>query len=174
VGYIFPIGGKLTIQQMMQSGSWREINESQKDKPVRHDVFSLWLSHSTTPMNESYTYIVMPDKPLSYFKNGSINHGFEIVKNTTTIQAVKNSVFNSYAVVFYEPGTVDMGDGLTITSDAKGMVYIEKMLESYNVSVSDPIYSQKDVNITLNNKTIHFDFPQGDYQGSTTTQSYKL
>lgn len=174
VGYLFPKGGKLTIQQMKQSGSWREISESQIDELVEHDVFSLWISHGRTPVDDSYAYIVMPDKPLSYFESGSINHGFEIIKNTAAIQAVKNSIYNSYAIIFYESGTVDMGDGLTVTSDAKGMVYIEKTPESYNISVSDPVYSQKAINITLNNKTIHLDFPQGDYQGSTATYSYKL
>ncbi|HTN20228.1 MAG TPA: polysaccharide lyase family 8 super-sandwich domain-containing protein [Pelobium sp.] len=185
VGYIFPSGGNITIQNKQQSGTWKSIHSLGSTNVVNKQVFSLWIDHGNHPVNATYSYIVMPDKNLSDFEASVNNHGFVVVQNDADIQAVRNDKVNKYAVVFYNPGTIDMGDGLTVTSDKKAMVLFEKEGNGYKVSVADPAQLETTINITINknltgpnatynagNTTIAVTLPLAEYRGSSVINSY--
>lgn len=187
VGYIFPEGGKITLQKAPQSGNWKSININGSEKTISQNVFSLWFNHGIAPRNESYCYIVVPDKSLNDFEKGVSSHGFVVIKNDANIQAIRNDNQHTYAAVFYNPGTVDMGDGLCITSDKKVLIMIEKNSTGYKIAVADPIYNQSSVTIKLNknvkgpnatnaggNSCIDFTFPTKDYIGKTVGYSYTI
>ena len=182
VGYIIPAGGNVTLQGTPQSGTWKSINGDGSSALVTSDVFSLWFNHGNAPSNGSYQYMVAPDKSLTEFQDFTSNHGFVVVRNDADFQAVKNENSGSYAIVFYNPGTVDMGNGMNITSDKKALVFLQKNANDYQLSVSDPLYNQTNVTITItgnptpvNGRTAAqnvvslITFPVGDYKGNTST-----
>jgi len=185
VGYIFPSGGNVTIQNQQQSGRWRDIHSLGSTATVQKDVFSLWIEHGNNPNNASYSYIVVPDKNLNDFEASVNNHGFVVVQNDVNVQAVRNDRVSKYAVVFYNAGTVNMGDGLSITSDKKAIVLLEKEGNGYKVSVADPTHLETSVRITINKKLsgpnatytagntdIVVTLPLADYRGSSVVNSY--
>ncbi len=188
VGYLFPNGGYMTLEAKPQSGKWTDINTTATDTTTyTQNIFSIWFNHSATPANRSYYYIVMPDKTLPAFQSTVANHGFVLVQNDATIQAIRNSTLKNYAVVFHDPGTVDMGDGLTITVDKMALVYIHKYSGNYKISVADPLYSQSSVAIKVNKDlsgpnavyangvtTINITFPTGDLTGKTVSGFYQI
>ncbi len=185
VGYIFPSGGSVTVQKQQQSGRWRDIHSLGSTATVQKDIFSLWIDHGNSPSNAGYSYIVVPDKNLSDFAASVNNHGFVVVQNDVNIQAVRNDRVNKYAVVFYNAGTVDMGDGTSITSDKKAIVMLEKEGSGYKVSVADPTHLETTVKITINKNlsgpnatyaagstAIAITLPTSDYRGSSIINSY--
>jgi chondroitin AC lyase len=174
VNYVFPSGGKITLKTANQTGSWKNIRENGSDELIAQGVFSLWFEHGRAPENEEYCYIVIPDKTLSEIAEISVNHGFIIVKNDTEIQAVQNKVQKIKAIVFYNPGKVEFENGFTVESDKKSLVLIQEKGKEYDISVSDPLHSASEINITLNNQnSIRFILPQDDFMGSTITKTIK-
>jgi chondroitin AC lyase len=189
IGYIFPNAGYMAIEKKRQEGHWSDINTLDGTTALQYTtVFSLWINHSSTPSNRSYYYIVMPDKSLSDFQTAVNNHGFTVIKNDSNQQAVvRNDSQKKYAIIFYNPGTVDMGDGLTVTSNQKAIIILKKYSSDYKISIADPIYSQSGITVTINknlsgtnavysggNTTINFALPGGDLTGKTITGFYKI
>lgn len=185
VGYIFPSGGNVTVQSQQQSGRWRDIHSLGSTATVQKDVFSLWLDHGNNPINASYSYIVVPDKNLVDFEASVNNHGFVIVQNNSNLQAVRNDRVNKYAVIFYTPGTADMGDGTIISSDKKAIVLLEKEATGYKVAVADPTHLETTIKVTINknlsgpnanyaagNTDILVTLPLAEYRGSSIINTY--
>jgi chondroitin AC lyase len=184
VGYIFSSEGNVTVQNMSQTGSWREINATGVTSSITKDVFSLWFNHGNNPTDATYQYIVVPDKSLTDFQTTANNHGFIVTENNSTVQALRKG--NQYGIIFYEAGTATMDDGLSITSDKAAMVLVEKDDQNLQISVSDPTYSASEIKLTLNrmfegvdstpegNTELAFILPDGDYTGSTVTKSFEI
>jgi chondroitin AC lyase len=185
VGYIFPGKANITVRKAVQQGTWKSLNVTGSDTVVKLPVFSAWLNHGTGPTNQQYAYIVMPAKSLETFKAEAAIQKFVINQNTPDVQAV--SYKNYYGIVFYEPGTVTLTDGLSITCNSKATVMIERKPQGYTISVADPIHRQEKIKLVINKKVtgkytqplgkgtaINFTLPTGDYMGSTLTQNVQF
>lgn len=169
VGYLFPSGGNTVVSSKNQIGSWRDINIDGDERMLSADIFNLWINHGRKAVDDTYAYMVVPDKSLADFKEFVEDHSYKIVKNTPDVQAIKLEKSQAYAVVFYTPGTVDMGDGLTVSSDKKALVYIEKKEDGYQIWAGDPLFSQKELRLKLNGRDVAVHFPDGAYLGSTAS-----
>ncbi|SEN91300.1 chondroitin AC lyase [bacterium A37T11] len=165
IGYLLPQGGDLTVQRKDQEGSWKGINAMGKTGVIKQTVFSAWLSHGSNPKGQQYAYLVVPGKNLREFKKIAQDPQVAIVKNDTAVQAIKAGML--YAAVFYQPGTVDFGEGMKISTDQKVLILVKAVEGGYRVSVADPLYSQLSVHIRINNQEKTIALPQGDLQGST-------
>lgn len=185
VGYVFPHQGNVTLRQAKQTGCWRDIEVTASKEPVTKDIFSLWISHGTTPQNDSYCYIVMPDKPLSFFMDKEFESKIKIIANTEKLQAISNREQEQYAAVFYEPGEVWFTDDLSVSVDKKALVYIERKGGEYEISISDPLYKEESVRLRINKElkgenvrthngssVINILFPSGDNAGSTVIKHF--
>jgi chondroitin AC lyase len=187
IGYIFPEKALVTVAAKEQSGTWKSINKSESAEKGTKKIFSIWIDHGNKPQNGNYQYTVVPGLSLNDFKNYFSKHDLVTVKNDSTVQAVKSMALQIYAVVFYQPGKVDMGDGLVISSNQKALVLVSKKKNSYDVSVADPLCDQQGANIALSKKlsganamlnssgtTINIAFPTGDLAGKTVTSNYVI
>jgi hypothetical protein len=186
IGYIIPNGGLMTLLNKTQSGSWKDLRTNNSPDVITDTVFSAYFRHSPNPSNRHYSYIVAPDVPLSSMDSLYNNNGYTFPRNEADIQALRSAgQYTKYAVVFYAPGSINMGDGLTITSNQKAIVLIKEYPTNYRVSVADPIYSQGTITIKLNKQltgagssyaggvtTINFTMPTGEDAGGTKTGFY--
>lgn len=170
VGYLFLDETKRNVCSRIQTGAWKEIDLSGSSERLSGDIFNLWVDHGTKANDGHYAYMLVPDCTLKNFRSFVKNHTYEIVSNTRFIQAVRLKKEQIYAAVFYTPGTVVLDDGITLCSDKKAVVYIEKQGEEFKVWAADPLYSQKEVTLTLNGKDILLTFPAGDYVGNTASR----
>lgn len=68
-GYIFRGTDNVTIQNMSQAGSWKDINATGESGLIDKNVFSVWINHGLNPENASYQYIVVPDKSINAFRD---------------------------------------------------------------------------------------------------------
>lgn len=184
VGYIFPAGGNITFKNAIQTGSWKSINVNGSEEVVRKPVFSLWFNHGTAPKDDSYYYIVSPGHSLENFRQKIGVNRFKVLKNDKNLQVVKHQ--QRYFIIAYKPGTIELEDGLQISSDSKAVIMIEEKDNGYQFSLSDPTHQQNEVNISINKlingsagvqghsgTKINFKFPQGDNVGNTISSFYK-
>lgn len=184
VGYVFPEASPVTISKAPQSGNWKSINVAGSNEPVTRDVFSCWFAHGTAPTDAHYQYIVVPAATKETFLASKEPGKIKVVSNTADIQAV--SYDDYYAIVFYEPGTVVMPDGLSISSRMKATVLIRHTSGGYRITAADPVHKQPELILVLNRKLegpdvidqgntaeVKLTFPTGDNTGNTVSRLYK-
>ena len=183
-GYIFRGTDNVTIQNMSQAGSWKDINATGESGLIDKNVFSVWINHGLNPENASYQYIVVPDKSINAFRDLAEQIDLYIAQNDGSVQAIREG--NKYGFVFYKSASTKMDDGLVISSDKPSIVFIEKKGNTYTIAVSDPTYTQANVTLTLNKKMIEksgvtiteqgsniiFTLPVGDYVGSSVVDVF--
>jgi chondroitin AC lyase len=187
VGYLFPYGGYMSLTNKNQSGSWNSIDGNNKSTTLQNTpMFNLYVRHSSTPTNRTYCYIVAPNKQASDMTALAANHGFVVESNTASIQAVRHTATDQYAVVFYVPGQITI-DGLLIKSDKKAVVLIRKNAQDYKLTVADPEYTGSTIKITLNvnlsgsgavyasgQTVITVPLLSGEYKGQPVTGTYTI
>ncbi len=139
VGYIFPGGGTVTVQQKQQTGSWSRIGTGDAT-PKAYDVFSLWLDHGKTPNNSTYQYIVVPNQSPAQMTTLSTSHGFLVNRNDTLAQSVSNTALGKHGIVFYKASSVTLAGGLVVSTDKPAIVLIENATSGLVISVADPLY----------------------------------
>lgn len=185
-GYIFGGADNVTIQNMTQTGSWKDINATGGSDIINKDVFSVWINHGLNPENAGYQYIVVPDKSLSAFRDLADKMDIHVTQNSSLVQAIREG--NKYGFVFYKSASATMDDGLVVSSDKPSIVLIEKNGNDYTIAVSDPTYTQSNVTLTLNKKIVEkagvtiteqgskiaFALPSGDYVGSSVMDVFTV
>ena len=150
VGYIFPSGGKVTVKNMDQTGSWSEINLSQSSEKITRKMFSTWLSHGESPLGDAYEYAVIPSKSLKEFEKWIRHNPFIVLSNTPAIQAVSHKQSQVSGIAFYEPGAVTVAPGLTISADKPCLLLVrqDKMGKELIISVADPTQLLREVEVS--------------------------
>jgi len=184
VGYLFPAGGHITFKNAIQTDSWKSINLTGSEEKMSKPIFSLWLNHGTAPKDDSYCYVVSPEKSLDIFKQKIAENNFKVLKNDKDLQVVTYQ--QRYFIIMYKPGVIQLENNLSITSDSQVLMMIEEKSKGYQFLVSDPTHQQSEVNISINEvisgagivhendaAKINFKFPKGDYVGSVVSGFYE-
>jgi hypothetical protein len=190
VGYVLLNNPSVTVERKTRTGSWFDINDDQSKTPQSNIVFTAHIDHGKTPKDAQYGYIVAPNQTVASTKLLSTAHGFQILVNTDTIQAVKYPALGYTAIVFHKAGSVSIGDNNTIlTASQACLVLVKKQQLSLAISVSDPLYSQTNLILKINNKltgagsiydantntsTLTYIMPQNEYEGKSVKQKYSI
>lgn len=184
VGYSFPNGGSITVKNAVQTGTWNSINASGSKEVISKPIFSLWLNHGTSPKDDSYYYIVSPERSLEGFREKAVHNKLLVARNDKNVQAVKCE--GKYFVVMYKQGLVDLGNGLSLSSDGPVIMMLEERDNGYQFLLSDPTQQQEGLSITINkllngpdaiqengSTKIAFKFPKGNDLGNSVGNYYK-
>lgn len=171
IGYYFPAGGNLHLNNQSQSGTWKSINNGGSTTTQNMNVFKLWFDHGTAPTGGSYAYYVLPGQNMAAWDTTQIR----IQSNTADVQAVRHMGLNIRQLVFYKAGTFTM-DSVTVTVDRACVLMLKNTdSTSVTVSVADPAQSSSPVNVYLDlpniPQTRHLEasMPSGTAAGSTVT-----
>ncbi len=110
-----------------------------------NSFFELWLDHGTDPQDETYSYVLLPNKSVEETAAYAQDADVEILINTPEIQAVREKRLGVTGYVFWQAGTYD---GITVSEPM--IVMVKENNGEVEVSVSDP--TQK-----LTSGTVTFD-----------------
>jgi chondroitin AC lyase len=192
IGYIFPDTTTINLSNQVEQGRWSDITDQKSisEEIVSEEVFMLWFDHGKSPDSASYEYIVVPDVCEQELMETSINNrGIEILSNTSTVQAVKNSNLGICQIAFYKAGEIEISKGLKVRMDSQGMAMLKlkgdrieeltisdpsRKLSRVIITVSD-IYNVKGDNFTAfpninqNNTLILVEVPQGVFAGKSVS-----
>jgi chondroitin AC lyase len=142
IAYVFPTPTDIHINNKSYTGYWHDLVSTTRkinsDKETL-ELFSLWIDHGKQPQNSAYCYIVAPGTDPSATDPGTIASRVKIIVNTTRIQAVQHTGLKITQVIFYEPGTVSLDNGLTMTAKNPGIVMLRRSgKEIEEITMSDP------------------------------------
>lgn len=182
VAYFFPTPSKICLENEKRTGSWQEISAYSSEGPAEHDVFTLWLDHESSPTNATYAYVVAPGMELSAVQNGT-TPDIEILANNPELQAAQHRVRGITGAAFYQPGTLEIESGWTISVDQPCLLLLRKSERQLTISLSNPrneelrvvvevsqSLSGDGVEVTDGCSQVSFDLPDGMEAGQSQTR----
>ena len=105
-------------------------------KLVRN-YMTLWKDHGVNPVDDSYSYITLPNKTAQEVGSYSSNPDVTILKNDKTVQAVREDTLGIIGANFWSPGSVSY-----ITAYDPAAVMVKDKNNRLEVAVSDPMHSR--------------------------------
>jgi hyaluronate lyase len=149
-GYYFP-GGASNVRAMFvtNSGSWTQLNPSDKDLTVYTDAYlKLFFAHGIKPTNAAYAYVLLPNMNATSVSNYAAAPAIVVLSNTPTVQAVSKPSLGVVAANFWTTGTNSVG---LITVNAKASVITLQNSNVLSVGISDPTHNNGGtITLTLN------------------------
>lgn len=138
IGYYFPEATDLKAVRNTREGSWNKIRGGSPNTVFVRHYLTMWLDHGANPTNADYQYAILPNKSSSQVSSYASNPNFEVLENTTSIQAVKETTLGIVGANFWQDGenTVDL-----IKVNKKASVMTKETGNALDVSVSDPTQS---------------------------------
>lgn len=150
IGYIFPQGGRIYLNNEQQAGSWYDINHTESKEMQHREVFTLGFDHGTTPHNAAYAYIIIPGiisarQMDTYNKKNPV----EILVNTDSMQIVRHKKLNIWQMVFYRKGTFTHKE-ITVKVDKACTLMLKNIYQdNAELHIADPAQSQSCVKVDV-------------------------
>lgn len=132
VGYVFPTDQPVTVSDKTQTGSYYGGD------PESHDAFTLYFDHGTAPTDAGYEYIVLPAKSAAQTKAYAADPAVKVLRNDTSVQAVQHPGLKRTMATFYRAGSLDLGDGRTLSVSQPSIVMLDESSGTPVVSLSNP------------------------------------
>lgn len=180
VGYVFTEGAGVHLDTRKRSGKWSDIGTG-SSTPVEKDIFTLWLDHGPTPKGLSYVYEVVPNAGANDLDERIIRDPVTVLSNTRDVQAVRHEALHMVQAAFRKPGSVDLGDGWTITIDKPCLLMARRTGATVRVAVANPLNKRLVVNVTISGaaqlektRKVAFDLPDGPLAGSSVVKDAEL
>lgn len=175
IGYVFPDGGNVFLLNQNRSGSWYDINTTASKTVMKKNVFTLGFNHGQSPKDDTYAYIVVPNKSSAAEMAAYPMDNIEILANTDSMQVVRNKKLGVWEFIFYQGATFTHGE-LSIKVN-KGCALLFKDIEKSSVQfhIADPAQTQSKItvevhipSVSLQTKSIECDFTgTGIYAGQS-------
>lgn len=179
IGYYFPTDQNIIISAKDQSGSWSEINGNSSNKPIKKDVFKVYINHGLNPKNAKYSYVLLPGVKTTEELKAKAVSNIKILSNDGKVQAVEDKTNSLLGFVFYEKGNFKW-EGNELSVNQPCLIQIqEESGGKWKVSLAEPTQLLKgSIKVTLNidgkSKSINFSLPKDDYAGSTVSQTLEM
>ena len=172
VGYLFPEKTAAALRAGKQTGSWHRLRHASPRTKVELEVFSLWLDHGKKPKGAKYAYIVAPGVAAKEMPAYAGNPGVEVLRNTSSLQAVQHKKLRILGAAFYKPGKLSTAEGLTVSADQPCLLLLRQDKKGLRVSLSNPRNQKLSVNVQVARRgaavlTRKLDLPGGERAGSS-------
>lgn len=185
VAYYFLGEQNFVVEADTQTGSWKDLEaNSTRSENITKEVFKMWVDHGAKPEDGSYAYAVMPGVDRNAFATQADDLPFEILAQTSAVQAVEFADQNLAQIVFFEASSLRGLDTMDVAVDAPCLVMIQKDGEGVSLSVSDPTQKLDQIQITLRgvfegkgavvagtSTVVTVDLPQDEWAGKTVDVS---
>lgn len=148
IGYYFPLGGSICALREIRTGCGKDINDNNSEDIITNNYFTLWFNHGCNPKNETYGYVILPNRTVEQVNAYDQNPKCAILANSNKLQAVKEKNLNILAVNFWVDEKQTVGE---LTCSNKASVMLCESEEYIDVAVSDPtMENEESINIELN------------------------
>ena len=136
IGYYFPNATDLKAVRNTREGSWNKLRGGSPSTIHTNHFLTMWMDHGTNPTNASYAYALLPNKSSAQVSSYAANPNFEVLENSTSIQAVKETTLGIIGANFWQNAvrTIDM---IKVNKMASVLTK-ETGTATLDVSVSDP------------------------------------
>ncbi|WP_428306746.1 polysaccharide lyase family 8 super-sandwich domain-containing protein [Lacipirellula sp.] len=151
IGYFFPTPvSNATFRAYTQTGTWESINERYDDTAVSKDVFTLYLNHGNGFTGGSYNYIAVPGLTVGEMDGYLAANSIEILRNTSAVQAVRQSSLDVTQAAFYSASSLNLGNGQSFAVSDPSTVIMRRPTNALQFTASSPEAKSLPLAIDLN------------------------
>lgn len=153
LGIYFPEKETVSMKRETRSGRWTDLGGYNTDATLYSaNYLTLWKDHGVNPINETYSYILLPNKTANETADYAGNSDVTILRNDALVQAAYEKNLNLVGANFWEGASIDAkGIGSYLTSDSPSSVMVRENDREMEISVSDPTQENKgSIQIELN------------------------
>ncbi len=181
--YIFPNYTDAQLSVEFRSADWKGINTFiDENRSEKGKVFTLWINHGIKPINQSYSYIVIPNIGLTHIPAEISNKNISILSNNSKIQAVRSQTLNLTQIAFYEAGNIKLDDKTSVEVNQPCLLMIHQTQQATSITLSNPENKPLSVKVKLirkestiqkkpgNEVQVLFELPDGAYAGQSITK----
>jgi chondroitin AC lyase len=133
VGYFFPRGADVEMKVATQSGSWETLGGPPGLPAVHAPFLTLWLDHGSWVSGAEAAYAIVPHADATSMKRYAESEPFSIVRNDSSISAVRDNRNGALGIVFWQGGSV-----AGVSASASSVVHISKDGGYIVVTAADP------------------------------------
>jgi chondroitin AC lyase len=147
--YSFPAPVDVQASIGPRTGNWHHVynNPGTPKADVKKDLFTLVFDHRVKPDGATYAYAVGPAGQMLLAK---------VLANTESAQAVSPDDHHT-AIVFWKPGQLEIGNGLTIEVDQPCTLIVDAVTR--HITISDPTHLLKSMTLTIGGTKKPVSFP---------------
>lgn len=144
IGYYFPDAPTIDGLRESRTGAWKDINQGGSTEPITRNYASLSIAQGTNPVNQSYSYVLLPNQDETATARYSSSPDIEIIANTDSVQAVKEQKLGLTAMNFWVPGMIE-----SVRANHPASIIIKESGDELTIAISDPTQSQSVVNVDV-------------------------
>lgn len=141
MGYYFPDEPNVLANRTANSGSWYDINRNDAtsaDIRTRNYV-SFWFDHGANPVNETYSYVILPNRTPMETEQFAQAPTIQVVENSTTAHAVRDLGSNQLGINYWKDEVKTVSG---VTSNRQASVLMKNNPDdTLEVAVSDPTFA---------------------------------
>jgi hyaluronate lyase len=175
IGYYFPEQTTIKGLREARTDKWSNSNLYPKftdDSDVTRNFVTLWKDHGKNPTNDTYEYVLLPNKTSSQTTVYANNSDIQVLENSGDVQAVQEKKLNIVAANFWNDmsKSVQVDGKNYITSDKKASIMTMQAGNELEISAADPTQKNNGtINLEINNPAA---FVVSADSGVTVTQTY--
>ncbi|MBP3411631.1 MAG: hypothetical protein J6K89_00040 [Oscillospiraceae bacterium] len=141
-GYYFPQGGQVYVNKTFRYSTNDRDSKNDDYNPYflginprteQHSFFELWLSHGKKPQNETYSYVMLPEKSSKETEAYAKTPDVSILCANDSVHVIREHTLGITAMVFWQAGRYE-----DIIVSQPCIIMIREQGEKYRISVSDP------------------------------------
>lgn len=148
IGYYFPGGGDIVGLRSTQVRQWTWVNTYYKfiDEDYRANSYvTFWFDHGTSPVDESYAYVLLPGLSAAQTQEYSESPNIQILRQDDEIHAVRHTGLNITGINFWQAGSYN---GIEV--DKAASVMYRRYADTLVLSVSDPTQQAGSLRVAIN------------------------
>ena len=143
-GYLLLGNETLSSKQEARTGSWRDIHATGPTTPITRDYTTLWFDHGVDPVDASYAYAIIPGATAADTAARAADPGFQILANTSAVQALKVPEAGISLHNFFAAGRAGV-----IEVDGPCSVVVCHQGNQLTIGVADPTHLATELRITV-------------------------
>lgn len=145
VGYYFPQTKEIKIETPTITANQKDIRNvsSQTDNMITEKYFTMTYEHGKKT-DDSYSYVLVPNATAEEMKQYATAPSIEIVENSKTIHAVRDTKDNITAINFFAAGKT------AGVQSSKPLSLLMKQADGKTtIALSDPLFTQDTIKVVL-------------------------
>lgn len=145
VGYYFPQTKEIKIETPTITANQKDIRNvsSQTDNMITEKYFTMTYEHGKKT-DDSYSYVLVPNATAEEMKQYTAAPSIEIVENSKTIHAVRDTKDNITAINFFE-----VGKTAGVQSSKPLSLLMKQADGKTTIALSDPLFTQDTIKVVL-------------------------
>ncbi|MEF2246977.1 polysaccharide lyase family 8 super-sandwich domain-containing protein [Paenibacillus sp. IITD108] len=140
IGYYFPDKPVLQASRATNSGTWYAINQNDSaSKDVRtRNYLSIWFDHGKNPVNDTYSYVLLPNRTAAETEKFANSPSIEIIENSPEAHAVADRATNQTGINFWKDAVKTVAG---VTSNRQASVMLKEAGDdTLEMVVADPTF----------------------------------